>query len=167
MSTLASLQSSLRAETLRPGAVLEEPPAFFSTIQIMKLSGATARQLQWWDEKGCVFPVHDGHLRVWSTEDGVLCYIVARLREAGDSLQKIRKILAALRRDHRIGNAIRTHSNLWLIVGRKQVNRFSSKYSGVSFAFSLEAVSDKMTTRNQYFLLIAIHDIIDRLEIFK
>ena len=168
MNTLASSRSGLRPGylTVRPGAVLEEPRTFTS-LQIANVSGATLRQLQWWDEKRYVSPVHEGHRRVYSMEDAVLCSIIAQLLAAGDSLQKIRKIIAALRTDKRIGNAIKDNSNLWIIVGRRQVNRFTSKYSGVKFAFSLESVSDEIKVMNQYFLLIAVHDLIDRLEVFK
>ena len=141
-----------------------EKPRTFSTLQIIDAIEVTARQLQWWDERGVIRPVHRGHQRFWSMQDAVLCSIVARLRDAGDSLQKIRTIIAALRTKPQIGVAINDSSDLWLIVGRRQVNRFSSKYSGVKLAFNLEAVSDEIKVSNQYFLLIAVHDIIARLE---
>jgi DNA-binding transcriptional MerR regulator len=165
MNTLASSRSNLRPGylTVRPGAVLEEPRTF-STHEIVDAIGVTARQLQWWDERGVIRPVHQGHQRLWSMQDAVLCSIVARLRDAGDSLQKIRKVIAALRTNPQIGVSINNNSDLWLIVGRRQVNRFTSKYSGVKLAFNLEAASDEIKTSNQYFLLIAVHEIIDRLE---
>ncbi len=35
----------------------------YTSREVMTLTGITARQLQWWDERGIVVPEHAGHKR--------------------------------------------------------------------------------------------------------
>jgi hypothetical protein len=96
--------------------------------------------------------------------DAVLCCIVARLRDADDSLQMIRKLIVQIRSDRRIMSAIADHSQLWIIVGRKQMSTSYSLKLSARFAFSEKAVTDDVKISDQYFLLISIHELVDQLE---
>ena len=66
----------------------------FTSQDIIRLTGITARQLQWWDERRIVVPARQGHRRVYSFEDLVALRVVARLLDAGVSLQGVRRVLA-------------------------------------------------------------------------
>ncbi len=49
----------------------------FTSHDVIRLTGITARQLQWWDEKRIVVPARRGHRRIYSfadvTEVAVIC----------------------------------------------------------------------------------------------
>ena len=49
----------------------------FTSAQVVKLTGITPRQLQWWDERGIVQPQRKGRIRLYSfddlTEIAVIC----------------------------------------------------------------------------------------------
>jgi DNA-binding transcriptional MerR regulator len=71
----------------------------FTSREVIALTGITARQLQWWDERGVVRPERKGHRRLYSmnqlTEIAVLC----QLRRKGFSLQGVRKVVRFLDRE--------------------------------------------------------------------
>ncbi len=71
----------------------------FSSRQVMALTGITARQLQWWDERGIVVPGRRGHQRLYSLEDLAEVAVICDLRRRGFSLQRVRKIVRLLQRD--------------------------------------------------------------------
>ena len=66
---------------------------------VVSLTGITARQLQWWDEREVVKPDRAGRRRLYSldqlTEVGVIC----ELRRKGFSLQAVRKVMHFLDRE--------------------------------------------------------------------
>ena len=41
----------------------------FTSAQVVKLTGITPRQLQWWDERGIVQPEREGRRRLYAFED--------------------------------------------------------------------------------------------------
>ena len=71
----------------------------FTTREVVKLTGISPRQLQWWDECGIVVPVRDGHNRVYSLDDLAEVAVICELRERGFSLQKIRRVIRFLQRE--------------------------------------------------------------------
>jgi DNA-binding transcriptional MerR regulator len=71
----------------------------FTTREIVQLTGISPRQLQWWDERGIVVPVRDGHNRVYSLDDLAEVAVICELRERGFSLQKIRRVIRFLQRE--------------------------------------------------------------------
>jgi DNA-binding transcriptional MerR regulator len=73
--------------------------ASFSSKQAVKLTGITARQLQWWDERGIVVPRRQGHSRLYSPEDLAELAVIVDLRRRGFSLQKVRKVMRFLQRE--------------------------------------------------------------------
>lgn len=68
----------------------------FTTNDVISLTGITARQLQWWDERGLIKPAHRGHRRLYSWEQLVTATVIGQLRRRGFSLQRLRKVAAFL-----------------------------------------------------------------------
>src|SRR6266478_9509364 len=81
----------------------------FSSEEVAELSGVTARQLQWWDEKGVVSPQHQGHRRRYRLEELLEVSVISELRQKGFSLQKIRKVLRFLQRE--LGRRLRSEEH--------------------------------------------------------
>ncbi len=71
----------------------------FTSNQVMALSGISARQLQWWDERGLVVPLKQGHRRLYSLDDLVEVAVICGLRRRGFSLQRVRKVVRFLQRE--------------------------------------------------------------------
>jgi DNA-binding transcriptional MerR regulator len=71
----------------------------FSSRQVMALTGITARQLQWWDERGIVVPGRRGHQRLYSLDDLVEVAVICDLRRRGFSLQRVRTVIRFLQRE--------------------------------------------------------------------
>ena len=66
---------------------------------MLQLTGITARQLQWWDERGIVVPARDERRRLYSMEDLSEVAVICELRERGFSLQRVRKVVRFLQRE--------------------------------------------------------------------
>jgi len=64
----------------------------YTSNEVMGLTGITARQLQWWDERRIVVPAREGHRRLYSTEDLAEVAVICELRRRGFSLQRVRKL---------------------------------------------------------------------------
>jgi DNA-binding transcriptional MerR regulator len=73
--------------------------ASFSSHDVIRLTGITARQLQWWDERGIVVPARQGHRRIYSFEDLTEVAVICQLRRKGFSLQRMRKVVRFLQRE--------------------------------------------------------------------
>jgi DNA-binding transcriptional MerR regulator len=71
----------------------------FSSNGVIALTGITARQLQWWDERGVVVPSREGHRRVYSWDELVTVAVICQLRRRGFSLQRMRKVIAFLQKE--------------------------------------------------------------------
>lgn len=71
----------------------------YTSKQVMALTGISARQLQWWDERGIVVPARHGHRRLYSVEDLAEVAVITELRRRGFSLQRVRKVLRFLQRE--------------------------------------------------------------------
>ena len=71
----------------------------FTSSEIAGIAGVSLRQLQWWDEQKVVSPLHEGHKRVYLTEEAVEIAVMAELRRKGFSLQTIRRLLRFLQRE--------------------------------------------------------------------
>ena len=74
-------------------------PDQFSSQEVIALTGVTARQLQWWDERGVVKPQHQGHWRLYSMENVMAMAVICELRRKGFSLQGVRKVMRFLDRE--------------------------------------------------------------------
>jgi DNA-binding transcriptional MerR regulator len=71
----------------------------FTTREVIRFTGITPRQLQWWDERGIVVPAREGHRRLYSMEDLAEVAVICELRQRGFSLQRVRKVMRFLQRE--------------------------------------------------------------------
>jgi DNA-binding transcriptional MerR regulator len=74
-------------------------PDRFSSQEVIALTGVTARQLQWWDERGVVKPERLGHRRLYSMQNLTEMAVICELRRKGFSLQGVRKVMRFLQRE--------------------------------------------------------------------
>ena len=65
----------------------------FTSREVVALTGISARQLQWWDERGIVVPAREGHRRLYSFEDLTEVAVICELRRRGFSLQGMRRVI--------------------------------------------------------------------------
>ena len=77
----------------------------FSTAQVERLTGIGAKTLHFWDRSRFLSPsvvqAHGtGSRRIYSFRDLVALRVAAQLRDAGISLQSLRKVVTALREIH-------------------------------------------------------------------
>ncbi len=77
----------------------------FSTAQVEQLTGIGAKTLHFWDRSGFLSPsvvrAHGtGSRRIYSFRDLVALRVAAQLRDAGISLQSLRKVVSTLRKMH-------------------------------------------------------------------
>jgi DNA-binding transcriptional MerR regulator len=71
----------------------------FTSREVIGLTGITARQLQWWDERGVVKPDREGHRRLYSMNQLTEIAVICQLRRKGFSLQGVRKVVRFLDRE--------------------------------------------------------------------
>jgi DNA-binding transcriptional MerR regulator len=71
----------------------------FTSNEVMVLTGITARQLQWWDERGIVVPERQGHRRIYTWDELVTVAVICQLRRRGFSLQRMRKVIRFLQQE--------------------------------------------------------------------
>ena len=69
----------------------------FSTRDVLELTGVTARQLQWWDERRIVVPERKGRNRIYSAADLIDILVIEQLRLRSISLAQVRRVLRMLR----------------------------------------------------------------------
>lgn len=89
----------------------------FTSQDVIRLTGITARQLQWWDERGLVSPAREGHRRVYSFEDLTEVAVICELRRKGFSLQRMRKVVRFLQKEFskRLAETVGGSSNYHLL----------------------------------------------------
>lgn len=71
----------------------------YSSIEVARMTRATLRQIQWWDERKLIMPRHEGHRRIYIADEVLEIAVLAELRRKGLSLQQIRRILRYMRRE--------------------------------------------------------------------
>src|SRR5579863_8668819 len=89
----------------------------FTSREVIRLTGITPRQLQWWDERGIVVPAREGHRRLYSMEDLAEVAVICELRGRGFSLQRVRKVVRFLQREFskRLAETVSGSSNYHLL----------------------------------------------------
>jgi len=95
----------------------------FTSQDVMALTGITARQLQWWDERGVVKPERQGHRRVYSMQKVLEMAVISELRRKGFSLQGVRKVMRFLQREFGkgLGEITSRNSDVHLLTDGKQL----------------------------------------------
>ncbi len=71
----------------------------FTSSEVVNLTGITPRQLQWWDERGIVAPLREGHRRFYSPDDLAEVAVICELRRRGFSLQRVRKVMRFVQKE--------------------------------------------------------------------
>ncbi len=95
----------------------------FSSQEVIALTGVTARQLQWWDERGVVKPERAGHRRLYSMQKLAEITVICELRRKGFSLQGVRKVMRFLEREFGKGLAeiVSRNSDVHLLTDGKHL----------------------------------------------
>jgi DNA-binding transcriptional MerR regulator len=95
----------------------------YTSSDVSRIAGVSLRQLQWWDERKVVSPRHEGHKRVYATEEVVEVTVIAELRRKGFSLQKIRRVLRFLQKEmgKRLGEVLSGEHDLHLVTDGKTI----------------------------------------------
>jgi DNA-binding transcriptional MerR regulator len=98
-------------------------PDSFSSQEVIALTGVTARQLQWWDERGVVKPEREGHRRLYSLQNVMAMAVICELRRKGFSLQGVRKVMRFLDREFGKGLAeiVSRNSDVHLLTDGKHL----------------------------------------------
>jgi DNA-binding transcriptional MerR regulator len=71
----------------------------FTSNDLIALTGISARQLQWWDERRIVAPSRRGHRRIYNWDELVTVAVICQLRRRGFSLQRMRKVIRFLQQE--------------------------------------------------------------------
>jgi DNA-binding transcriptional MerR regulator len=95
----------------------------FSSADVARVAGVSLRQLQWWDEQRVVSPRHEGHKRIYLSDEVVEVSVIAELRRKGFSLQKIRRVLRFLQREmgKRLADIMSGEGDLHLVTDGKSI----------------------------------------------
>jgi DNA-binding transcriptional MerR regulator len=95
----------------------------FSSQEVIALTGVTARQLQWWDERGVVKAERVGHSRLYSMQNLTEMAVICELRRKGFSLQGVRKVMRFLQREFGKGLAeiVGRNSDVHLLTDGKRL----------------------------------------------
>src|SRR5580692_5486566 len=129
----------------------------FSTSDVLQLTGVTARQLQWWDEKRVVVPEREGRNRIYSTADLVEILVIEQLRRRHISLQQVRRVLRFLRKE--------VHMRLADIAQGSQEHHLLLDGKHVYLESDSRQIVDLMRNTDQPMLLICLTDTISRLRV--
>jgi len=95
----------------------------FTSAEVVRLTGITPRQLQWWDERGIVRPQREGRRRMYSAEDLAEVAVICALRRKGFPLQRIRRIVKFLQKEfgRRLAEAVTSGSEYHLLTDGKRI----------------------------------------------
>jgi DNA-binding transcriptional MerR regulator len=97
--------------------------ALFTSAEVMTRTGITARQLQWWDERGIVVPSRQGHRRLYSLDDLAEVVVICDLRRRGFSLQRVRKVMRLLQKEFkkRLVDTVTAHAEYHLLTDGQRI----------------------------------------------
>lgn len=95
----------------------------FTSKEVIELTGITARQLQWWDERKIVVPERQGRNRVYSLDDLAEVAVICGLRRKGFSLQRVRQVMRYLQRElgKRLVETVTSGSEYHLLTDGKRI----------------------------------------------
>jgi DNA-binding transcriptional MerR regulator len=95
----------------------------FSTRDVLDLTGVTARQLQWWDERRIVVPERQGRNRIYSVADLVDILVIGKLRQRSISLVQVRRVLRLLRSElqMRLSDLVAGNREYHLLLAGKRI----------------------------------------------
>ena len=95
----------------------------FTSAQVVKLTGITPRQLQWWDERKVVVAQREGRKRLYSVQDLTEIAVICALRRKGVPLQRVRRIIKFLQKEfgRRLAEAVGNGSDYHLLTDGKRI----------------------------------------------
>jgi DNA-binding transcriptional MerR regulator len=125
-------------------------PDSFSSKEVIALTGVTARQLQWWDERGVIKPERQGHRRLYSMQNVMAMAVICELRRKGFSLQGVRKVMRFLQREFGKG--------LGEIVGRNSDVHLLTDGTHLYLETSARQIVDILKNSSQPILGICLSD---------
>jgi DNA-binding transcriptional MerR regulator len=125
-------------------------PDRFPSTEVIALTGVTARQLQWWDERGVVKPERIGHRRLYSMQNVMEMAVICELRRKGFSLQGVRKVMRFLQREFGKG--------LGEIVGRNSDVHLLTDGTHLYLETSARQIVDILKNSSQPILGICLSD---------
>jgi DNA-binding transcriptional MerR regulator len=123
---------------------------FFTSQQVVTLTGITARQLQWWDERGVVKPRREGHRRLYSMTHLTEVAVICELRRKGFSLQGVRKVMRFL--DREVGKGLAE------IVGRNSDYHLLTDGKHLYLETSARQIVDILKNSSQPILGVCLSD---------
>jgi DNA-binding transcriptional MerR regulator len=128
----------------------------FTSSQVVRFTGITLRQLQWWDERGMVVPRRQGHRRLYSLEDLAEIAVICELRQRGFSLQRVRKVMVFLQRElgKRLYQSASTNSQIHLLTDGKNI----------FIKDSPESIVDVLKNSRQPILAVCLSDTVQRIQ---
>ena len=88
-----AIKHQAQAPTRRKSPEKKDLGKNLTSNEVAKLTGATLRQLQWWDEQGLIVVRQEGHSRIYTPEDARRIKLVVEMRKRGISLQRCRKLM--------------------------------------------------------------------------
>ncbi|MBC8165999.1 MAG: MerR family transcriptional regulator [Bryobacteraceae bacterium] len=131
------------------------PEQSYTSSDVSRIAEVSLRQLQWWDERKVVSPRHEGHKRVYNSEEVVEVTVIAELRRKGFSLQKIRRVLRFLQKEmgKRLHEVLSGEQDVHLVTDGKSVYLEDSS----------ERIIDILKNAKQPMFLISLSDQVRRL----
>ena len=132
--------------------------SIFNTREVCQIARVTARQLQWWDERGIVRPAREARRREYRSADVIAILVTAELRRKGLSLQKSRRVIrwfrAEMDRSRNVPPA--PHAEWFLLTTGKTTHLESQKDDVIAL----------LKQARQPMLLVSISDQMARLDEF-
>jgi len=126
----------------------------FTSREVVALTSISARQLQWWDERGIVVPTREGHKRIYSLDDVAEVAVLCELRQRGFSLQKIGRLIRFLQKElgKRLVETVRAASEYHLLTDGQHIY----------LEDSARGVVDLLKNARQPMLSVCLSDTIQR-----
>ena len=122
----------------------------FTSREVIALTGITARQLQWWDERGVVKPAREGRRRLYSMDQLTEVAVICELRRKGFSLQAVRKVMRFLSREFGKGLAE--------IIDRNSEYHLLTDGTHLYLETSAKQIVDILKNSNQPILAVCLSD---------
>jgi DNA-binding transcriptional MerR regulator len=133
------------------------PENRFTTRDVLSLTGATARQLQWWDERKIVIPAREGRNRIYSATDLVDILVIEQMRRRRISLAQVRRVLRLLR--------VEVHARLADLVGGKHEYHLLLDGRRIYLETDSRQIIDLLRNSKQPMLLISLTDAVKPLRV--
>jgi len=127
----------------------------FTSREVVTLTGITARQLQWWDERGVVRHDREGHRRLYSMNQLTEIAVICQLRRKGFSLQGVRKVVRFLDREFGTGLAE-------IVDGDSEIHLLTDG-NNLYLETSAKQIVDILKNSNQPILGICLSDAVRRI----